>query len=287
MTQAIVTVENLKKTLFLEQQKHLVSFLWDEDRANKFLGAVVYCFQAVPKLAECSQESIVSAFMKCAEINIFPSSVSGLAYVLPYKGKAQFQLGYKGIVELFYRSGVKDIRAEIVRKHDIDNKNYSEVNGVITHTPDVFNPERRKTPAVWAYVIITLVNGGVLSKSMDKDSILDIGSKFSQSFWTDFTPWKEKNDPELWMWKKTVLKQLGKLVPQNETIMRAIDYDNEWDTDFSEIQKNQMLERANRPSEWNVADLLNPPAPFAPPPVVEWANIVPPTPTTGTIADAV
>ena len=91
---------------------------------------------------------------------------------------------------------------------------------------------------------------------MSKKQILDIGKKFSQSFSTDFSPWKESNDPELWMWKKTCLKQVSKLVPKNEVLIRAIEYDNTEDTDFGEIRKNHLLEQATRESEADVSKLL-------------------------------
>ena len=249
-------------TLFKEQQKTLVSYLWDETKANKFLGAVAYCFQANPKLAECTPSSIVSAFMKCAELDIFPSSVDGQAYILPYansqKGisEAQFQIGYQGLVTLFYRAGAISIRSEIVRQHDVDTGRFSEVNGVITHRPDTFNPDRDKSPAVGAYVIVDLPTGGSVSKSMSKTKIFEIRDKFSKSKDTASSPWQESRDPELWMWKKTVLKQLSKLVPKNELIIRAVVADNEGDTDFEEIDRNDLRAKALRPSDRTLADTL-------------------------------
>ncbi len=73
----------------------------DETKARKFLSAVVSCFSNTPSLAECTRESLISAFMKIAEFDMFLSNVSGQAYVLPYKNfskkvtEAQFQLGYQ------------------------------------------------------------------------------------------------------------------------------------------------------------------------------------------------
>lgn len=283
---ARTSVEDLKLTLFKQQQKNLISYLGSEDKANKFLGAVVYSFSTLPKLATCTQESIVSAFMKCAELDIFPSNVSGQAYILPYDKnvkqgekwikvpEAQFQLGYQGLVTLFYRSGAKSIRSEIVREIDVVQGRYEEVNGIITHRPDTFNPERHKSPAVGAYVIVDLPTGGSVSKAMGKEEILAIRDKFSKGKDTATSPWKQENDPQLWMWKKTVLKQLAKLVPKNERIMQAIAYDNEGDTDFDEIAKNELKAHALRPTEKSLTDLLPeptheditpPPAPAADP----------------------
>ena len=118
-----LTVAELKTNLASEHMKTLNNFFSnDEKKTLKFLSAVAYCAQSTPKLLECSQESIISSFMKCAEYNLFPSSVSGEAYILPYsnKGKmeAQFQLGYQGIITLLYRAGVQSIYTDIVRKND-------------------------------------------------------------------------------------------------------------------------------------------------------------------------
>jgi recombinational DNA repair protein RecT len=70
------------------------------------------------------------------------------------------------------------------------------------------------------------VNGHQIAKAMNSKDILGMGKNFSKSFESTHTPWDEKNDPELWMWKKTVLKQLGKMLPKNATINRAIAEDN-------------------------------------------------------------
>jgi recombination protein RecT len=99
MTTAL-TVDDLKKTLLVQQKNALNNFFQgDEKKTLKFLSAVAYCSASTPKLLECTQESIITSFMKCAEYNLFPSTVSGEVYILPYfnKGKmeAQFQLGYK------------------------------------------------------------------------------------------------------------------------------------------------------------------------------------------------
>ena len=101
MTQAL-TVDTLKMELAMQQQKALNNFFQgDEKKTLKFLSAVAYCASTTPKLLECTQESIISSFMKCAEYNLFPSTVSGEVYILPYynntskKMEAQFQLGYK------------------------------------------------------------------------------------------------------------------------------------------------------------------------------------------------
>lgn len=281
MTQALTTVEDLKIWLFKAQYNNLIQYMGDEDKARKFLSAVVSCFQNVKDLDTCTPGSLMSAFMKMAELDMFPSNVSGQAYILPYKNfnknitEAQFQLWYQGLVTLFYRSGAKAIRSEIVRECD----QFSYENGIIRHSPDVFNPARHKSPAIGAYVIVDLPTWGAIAKAMGKTEILGIRDKFSKSKDTASSPWKESNDPELWMWKKTVLKQVAKLVPKNERIMQAIEYDNAGDTDFDDMTRTDLKNKALRPSEGSVLDLI-PPAPIDPVPTVPPAPVPPTAPIT-------
>lgn len=229
---SISSVSDLKVTLATHYQKQIENYFGDQKKALKFLSAVVSSVQRNPKLLECEPASVINSFMAIAQLEFMPSGVSGEAYVLPYNNKkkvgnnwvnvmeAQFQLGYQGLVTLFYRAGAKSIIAEIVRKND----KFQMVNGEIHHEVDVFSDDRGD--AIGAYVIVELQMGGKVYKAMSKKEILAIGSKFSKSYSTSFSPWNAAQDPELWMWKKTVLKQCAKLVPKNETIFKAIAEDN-------------------------------------------------------------
>lgn len=215
--------KDLKMVLATQYQKQIQNFFGDEKRALEFLSNVVASVQRTPKLMECTPESLINSFITMASLKLMPSGVSGEAYVLPYKNKgvmqAQFQLGYQGLVTLFYRAGVRSIVAEIVYEND----KFEYTNGEVKHSPDVFADDRGKPKG--AYVLVELQAGGKVTKVMSAKQILEIAKKFSKSFST-FGPWSEGQDPELWMWKKTVLKQAAKLVPKNETIFKAIAEDN-------------------------------------------------------------
>lgn len=218
------TEQDLKVVLASQYMKAIENFFGDPDRALEFLSNVVALVQRNPKLLECTPETLLNSCMTMASLKLMPSGISGEAFILPYSNKgvmeAQFQLGYQGLVTLFYRAGARTIIAEIVRKNDV----FSYLNGELTHTPDVFSDNRGE--AIGAYVIVELQSGGRITKAMSKKDILGIGEKFSKSFKSSFSPWAEGSDPELWMWKKTVLKQAAKLVPKNETIFKALAEDN-------------------------------------------------------------
>lgn len=225
MTQAL-TINSVKSTLHTKYMQTIQNHLeGDQDKALKFMSTAVNAIEKNPKLLECTPESLMNAVLTCAEFKFMPSNVTGQAYIIPYENQAQFQLGYQGLVTLFYRSGVKSITADIVRKNDT----YSKQQGLIHHQYDPFKTKEERGEAIGAYVIITTQQGGEIHASMAKDDIIAHAKRFSQSFkkGRQDSPWFEKNDPELWMWKKTVLKQAAHLAPKDEMLYRAIDFDNQ------------------------------------------------------------
>lgn len=215
-------ITDLKSVIANQYQKQIKNFFGDEKRALRFLSGVVAAVQRKPKLMECTAESVINSFMIMAQLELMPSDVSGEAYVIPYGGVAQFQIGYQGLVTLFYRSGVKKIVGEIIRENDT----YEMVDGELTHKIDLRKSMEERGAPIGAFVRVMLPSGETATKYMNATDILAHGKKFSKAFDKPDSPWNPKNDPELWMWKKTVLKQAAKLVPKNEKLIQAIGEDN-------------------------------------------------------------
>lgn len=172
------STEELKKTLMSHHIKTLNNFFGsDEKKTLKFLSAVAYCASSTPKLLECSSESIIQAFMKCAEYNLFPSSVSGEVYILPYKNsgkmEAQFQLGYKGIIALLSRAGVS-VYTDIVKINDTCKITSGMTQNIMHEYPLTARGE-----AIGVYAIATY-EGEKIIKYMSKDEVLEF-KKFSKS----------------------------------------------------------------------------------------------------------
>lgn len=228
--------EDLKMILHKNYTNQIKNYLGDEKKAMKFLSSVMGTVQKIPKLLECEPTSVINSFMTMAQLGLMPSDVSGEAYVLPYGGKAQFQLGYQGIVTLAYGAGVQAIRSDVIRANDL----FTYENGQINHKIDIMKSNSERGEIIGAYAIAT-VNGIEIAKAMNIKDIVEIGKKFSKSFSTDFSPWNEKNDPERWMFKKTVLKQLAKMLPKNEKLFVAISEDNK-DSRISEV-KDEMSKK--------------------------------------------
>lgn len=230
---------DLKQILAKNYMKTFENFLGDKDRAMKFLSAVVADVQRNPKLLDCTPPSLLNSYVTMASVGFMPSAVSGEAYVIPYMNskkmpdgkyekvlEAQFQMGYQGLVTLFYLAGVERITGGIVREKD----KTTFINGELRHeVPLNLSKEERGEP-IGAYVTVTF-RGVDNTKYMNGKDIMQHAKKFSKSYdpegaaWK-YSPWNPINDPEHTMWLKTVLKQMSKLLPKNENINRAIAADN-------------------------------------------------------------
>lgn len=236
----LAIVDQIKITLAKEYQNQIVNFFGDKDKALRFLSGVMDSIQRNPELQGCTPVSLINSFMIMASLKFMPSAISGEAYVLPYKTKngtvAQFQLGYQGIITLLYKAGAKSVTSEIVRKND----KFSIVNNEMVHEINPLMNMKERGDAIGAYAIIALENGKV-SKFMHADDIMAYGKRFSKSFGTSYSPWSSGNDPELWMWRKTALKQAAKLAPKNEDLNKAIAFDNEESTLADKIKKDRGL----------------------------------------------
>lgn len=72
-----------------------------------------------PKIAECTTVSVIGAVMQASILGFRPVESLGQCYFVPYGGVCQFQIGYKGYIDLARRSGeLKMVYAEVVRKGD-------------------------------------------------------------------------------------------------------------------------------------------------------------------------
>ena len=84
---------------------------------DRFTRMMLSAVSATPKLAECTPKSFLGAMMNAAQLGLEPNTPLGQAYILPYSNKgvmeAQFQIGYKGLIDLAYRSGEVDFTAYV------------------------------------------------------------------------------------------------------------------------------------------------------------------------------
>ena len=206
----------------------------------QFMTVVSNSMQENPKLFECEQNSVIGAVLASAELGLLPTKMQGESYLIPYYDKksgiykAQLQIGYQGFQTLMYRSGIKGLWAEIVREND---EFFHELGTEpkLTHRPAMKN---RGEP-IGAYAV-AVINGHKIFKFMMMEDIMKI-KNIAQAGDSNFSPWNSKNDPELWMWKKTCIKQVAKTMPKSDNLAQAVYVDNVGETG-GYIQVNEKRE---------------------------------------------
>lgn len=184
-----------------------------------------------PKLMECTPESVVGAIMNCATLGLEPNLI-GHAYLVPfYNGKtrrmeAQFQIGYKGLLDLVRRTGdVSRVYAYEVREND-DFEYELGVNATLKHKPALTG----RGEVTGYYSVYHLKDGGYGFFYLSKDEAMQHAKRFSksQTNGTLFGPWADHFDE---MAKKTSLKAMMKYMPisietpEKQTIMEGIGRD--------------------------------------------------------------
>lgn len=219
--------KDLKVFLAENYINQINNFFGDKNKALRFLSSVMADVQRNPKLLTCTPSSVINAYMTMAGLGFMPSGVSGEGYVLPYNiggtMTAQFQMGYQGLVTLFYQAGVEKIASDIVRKND----KTSFIDGELKHEIDLSLSSEERGEIVGVYTRVKF-RGEETVRYMNVKDIYAHGKKFSKSYDPKgkYSPWNIDNDPEFHMGRKTVLKQHGKLLPKNKNINRAIALDN-------------------------------------------------------------
>lgn len=183
---------------------------------ERFSRMALTAITRTPKLSECSPESFVGAMLTAAQLGLEPNTPLGQAYLIPYKGDCQFQIGYKGLIDLAYRSGqIKRIAAEVVYENDEFSFEYG-LNPELKHKPAAVDRGEPK----WVYAVYELTGGGYSFKVMGWDTVIEHGKKYSKTYGNG--PWLTAPEE---MAKKTVLKQLLKYAPLKSEFVRGVAYD--------------------------------------------------------------
>lgn len=168
-----------------------------------------------PKLAECTQESLLGAVFQCAQLGMEPGGALGHAYLVPYKREVQFILGYRGMIDLARRSGqIRSIEAHCVYEGDkFDCTLGLESN--LVHEPDWDNPNRSDTKKItFAYAVAHLADGGREFEVMSRRE-LDETKRRSKS---NGGPWSTDYAA---MCRKTVVRRLFKWLPLSVELSQA------------------------------------------------------------------
>ncbi|WP_373827196.1 recombinase RecT [Bacteroides heparinolyticus] len=196
--------------------------------AERFTRMALTAVSTNPTLSECSQNSFLGALMTAAQLGLEPNTPLGQAYIIPYRNKgrleAQFQIGYKGLLDLAHRSGeFSTIYAHTVYEND-EFEYELGLNQTLRHKPA--NGERGA--ATHYYAVYHLVNGGYGFEVMTKADAIMHQQRYSKAG-SVYSPWATNFDE---MAKKTVIKKLLKYAPIKTDFARQITSDESVKTEI-------------------------------------------------------
>ena len=183
---------------------------------ERFTRMVLTALSSSPKLQACTPMSFMGAMMQAAQLGVEPNTPLGQAYLIPYGSVCQFQLGYKGLIDLAYRSGeVSSIQAHEVHENDTFTYEYG-LEPKLRHVP----AQTDRGPVTFYYAVLKLKNGGVGFEVMSREDVEKFAMKKSKAYRNG--PWQTDFDE---MAKKTVLKKVLKYAPLKTEFARAVASD--------------------------------------------------------------
>lgn len=170
------------------------------DKAAGFLSSVISIVNGNPQLKRCDPNKVLAVAATAASMDLPINPNLGFAYIVPYKNEPQFQMGYKGYIQLAQRSGqYKTINATHVFEGEIERIN--RITGEVVFSEN--GPTSDKIVGYIAY--FRLINGFEKYDYMSLEEVEVHAKRFSQSYGKGFSPWTSDFDA---MATKTVLKRL-------------------------------------------------------------------------------
>ena len=202
---------SMKQSITAALPKHL--------NAERMIQMAATLIHRNPKIAECTAPSLVGAVMQASILGFPPVESLAYCYFVPYGGNVQFQIGYRGMIDLARRSGqIKTIYAEVVREGDLFNYELG-LFPKLEHTP-MGDPSKA---ILKVYAVAHYIDGGNNFIVLDKKDVERLRMRSpmqkaapSGAWYTDYEA----------MAKAKAIKQLAKYMPLNIDFVSALATDD-------------------------------------------------------------
>ena len=228
--------------------KHLRS---NDEKGERFRRIILSLVNG-PRMDRVTPRNFVIGAIRAAEIGLEPDPFYGHLYLIPYGEKLQPQIGYKGMMELAWRSDrVRDITAEVVWKEDKFIYKITPREKTLEHEPnlDVEHDPKKETPRC-VYAIARLKDGGEaivvlpaheVYRRRDRSQSVQAAKKYGKQ-----TPW---DTDEVAMWKKTAIRALAPWIPQCPQIANAMRIEDEAEKEIVDVTFTPMIEESIQGTE--------------------------------------
>lgn len=190
-------------------------------KPDSYITSVMQVLASNNMLANVNADSITGAVFTACAMNLPLNNNLGLAYIVPFKGAAQLQVGYKGFLQLAQRTGqIKSINAIAVYDTDNDDTVLKRLTSLI--------PQKVSGNIIGYVARLETITGFVAHETMTIEEIKDHAFKYSQTYKSaeskgqSYSVWHQNFDA---MAKKTVIKKIMKYCPMSVELQKAMESD--------------------------------------------------------------
>lgn len=238
-------------TAYLTQDavKNQINSVVGGKNGNRFISSIISAVQATPALQECSNSSILSAALLGESLNLSPSPQLGQFYLVPYDNKkkgvkeAQFQLGYKGYIQLAIRSSqYKKLNVLAIKEGELIK--FDPLNEEIEVSLIDDEWIREDTPTIGYYAMFEYTNGFKKAIYWSKRKMLAHADHYSKAFHVNAV---ESSYPNAC--RVSYEDFLAGKYPEKE----AWKYSSYWYTDFDGMAYKTMLRQLI--SKWGIMSI--------------------------------
>lgn len=257
-------MEKINKTALLRQEleKDGIKNRFNEmlgKKAAGFMSSIITVQNSNPQLKECEPMSIIGAAAVAATLDLPIDKNLGFAHIVPYGKVAQFQMGYKGFIQLAMRTG----QYQTINACPIYDGEFISENRLTGEIVFDFNAKKSDTIIGFA-AYFKMINGFEKTIYWTKEKITNHAKKYSKSFNNSSSRWQQDFNV---MALKTVIKSLiskwGILsidmqtaIVTDQAVIKSteiedIEYIDGTTTDFEDVTETKAIETPKPKSKYN------------------------------------
>ena len=213
-------VDKLKNILHAPSVQEQFKNALAENR-NLFIASLIDLYASDKNLQQCDPAALVREALKAAVLQLPIAKSLGFAWIVPYKGIPQFQLGYRGYIQLALRTGhYRFINADTV--YDGELRGTDKLTGLVD-----LSGERKSDKVAGYFAYLETVNGFKKAVYWTKERVVEHAKKFSPTFSYKEGAWQTNFDA---MAIKTVLRHLiSRYGIMSIEMQQALDIDRDED----------------------------------------------------------
>lgn len=183
-------------------------------KAPQFMASITNAVSGNSYLQQCDANSVMAAALVAATLDLPIDNNLGFSAIVPYKDKAQFQMMYKGFIQLAIRSGYYE-KMNYSEVYEDELESYNPITGEVTFVTDFSKCKQRAAgqsdKIIGYYAWFRLKTGFSQELYMSRAEVDNHARKYSQSYRYDISKGKQASRWSIdfdAMAKKTVIKQL-------------------------------------------------------------------------------